>query len=121
MKKVVVFETKNPKAAGIDIGAEKIFVSVDGKEVVSFDTFTADYYRCAEYLQQKGCTSVAMEATGIYWIALYTMLESCGLKVCLVNPRETKQINGRKTDVKDCQHIQKLHSEIGRSSCRESA
>src|SRR5690625_4771831 len=92
MKKVVVFETKNPKAAGIDIGAEKIFVSVDGKEVVSFDTFTADYYRCAEYLQQKGCTSVAMEATGIYWIALYTMLESCGLKVCLVNPRETKQI-----------------------------
>src|SRR5690625_3643552 len=110
MKKVVVFETKNPKAAGIDIGAEKIFVSVDGKEVVSFDTFTADYYRCAEYLQQKGCTSVAMEATGIYWIALYTMLESCGLKVCLVNPRETKQIKGRKTDVKDCQHIQKLHS-----------
>src|SRR5690625_7575214 len=101
MKKVVVFETKKPKAAGIDIGAEKICVSVDGKEVVSFDTFTGDYYRCAEYLHQKGCTSVAMAATGIYWIALYTMLESCGMKVCLVNRKETKQVKGRKQDAKD--------------------
>src|SRR5699024_8040917 len=110
MKKIVVFETKNPKAAGIDIGAERIFVSPDGKEVVSFDTFTADYYRCVEDLREKGCTSVAMDATGVYLLALYAMLQSCGLKVCLVNPKETKQIKGRKTDVKDCQHIQKLHS-----------
>src|SRR5665213_174700 len=105
-----VFETKNFNSAGIDIGAEKIFVSPDGKEVVNFGTYTADYYKCAEYLQEKGCTSVAMEATGVYWIALYSMLESCGLKVCLVNPKETKQIKGRKTDVMDCQHIQKLYA-----------
>ena len=110
MKKVTVFETVHEHAAGIDIGAEKIFVSPDGVEVVSFDTFTSGYYQCIEYLQQKGITNVAMEATGVYWMALYTMLESCGFKVCLVNPKETKQVKGRKTDVKDCQWIQKLFS-----------
>ena len=110
MQKVTKFETVYEQAAGIDIGAEKIFVSVDGVEVVSFDTFTSDYYRCVEYLQQKQIKHVAMEATGVYWVALYAMLESCGLKVCLVNPKETKQVKGRKTDVKDCQWIQKLFS-----------
>jgi len=110
MQKVTVFETVYEQAAAIDIGAEKIFVSVDGKEVVSFNTFTSDYYKCVEYLQQKEIKHVAMEATGVYWIALYGMLESCGLKVCLVNPKETKQVKGRKTDVKDCQWMQKLFS-----------
>lgn len=110
MAKVTVFETVHEKAAGIDVGAKKIFVSIDGKQVVNFDTFTSGYYECAEYLQQNSIEYVAMEATGVYWVALYGMLEACGLKVCLVNPRETKQIKGRKTDVKDCQHIQKLFS-----------
>lgn len=108
MKKVTVFETVHQHAAGIDIGAEKIYVSFDGTEVITFDTYTADYYRCAVYLQEKGVEDVAMEATGIYWIALYAILESCGLKVCLVNPKETKQVKGRKTDVQDCRWIQKL-------------
>jgi purine-nucleoside phosphorylase len=81
MKKVTVFETVHEHAAGIDIGAEKIFVSPDGAAVVSFDTFTSGYYQCIEYLQQKGIIEVAVEATGVYWIALYTMLESCGFKV----------------------------------------
>jgi len=88
MKKVTMFETVFEHAAGIDIGAEKIFVS-DGNEVVSFDTFTSGYYQCVEYLQQKGISHVAMEATGVYWIALYAMLESCGLKIYLVNPKVT--------------------------------
>ena len=66
MQKVTVFETVNEQAAGIDVGAEKIFASVDGIEVVSFGTFTSDYYKCAEYLQQKGIKHVAMEATGVY-------------------------------------------------------
>jgi hypothetical protein len=110
MKKETAFETVYEHAAGIDIGAEKIFVSADGVEVVSFDTFTCRYYQSIEYLQQKAITDVAMEATGVYWIALYAMLESCGFKVCLVNPKETKQVKGRKTDVKDCQWIQKLFS-----------
>jgi len=110
MEKVTVFQTVHPHAAGIDVGAEKIFVSPDGTEVVSFETFTSGYYQCIGYLQQKNIVEVAMEATGVYWIALYAMLESCGFSVCLVNPKETKQVKGRKTDVKDCQWIQKLFS-----------
>ena len=110
MAKVTVFETIHEHAAGIDIGASKIFVSPDGQEVRSFDTFTSGYYECVEYLQLKGVTEAAMEATGVYWMALYTMLESCGITVFLINPKETKQVKGRKTDVADCRWIQKLFS-----------
>lgn len=110
MKKVTTFETIHEHAAGIDIGASEIYVSVDGNEVVSFPTFTEDYYRCVEYLQENNIKEVAMEATGVYWLSLYTMLENCGMRVCLVNPKETKQVKGRKTDVKDCRWIQKLFS-----------
>lgn len=110
MKKETVFETAFEHAAGIDIGASQIFVSPDGVEVASFDTFTSGYYECIEYLQQKGIEHIAMEATGVYWVSLYSMLEGCGFKVCLVNPKETKQVKGRKTDVRDCQWIQKLFS-----------
>lgn len=106
----VKFEQVNQHCASIDVGAEKIFVSPDGIEVKSFDTFTSGYYLCIEYLQSKNITNVAMEATGFYWMALYAMLESCGIKVCLVNPKETKQPKGRKTDVADCRWIQKLFS-----------
>jgi transposase len=110
MSKVTIFATIHEHAAGIDIGAAHIFVSPDGIEVKNFGTFTADYYECIEYLEEKGITHVAMEATGVYWMALYAMLESCGLKVSLINPKETKQVKGRKTDVKDCRWIQKLFS-----------
>jgi len=61
-------------------------------------------------VQQKNIVAVAMEATGVYWIALYAMPESCGFSVCLVNPKETKQVKGRKTEVKDCRWIQILLS-----------
>lgn len=88
MQKVTVFQTVHQHAAGIDIGAAKIFVSPDGLEVESFDTFTSGYYQCVEYLQQKDIKEVAMEATGVYWMALYALLESCGIKVCLVNPKK---------------------------------
>src|SRR5690606_15952380 len=97
-------------AAGIDIGAKKIFVSVEGDQVQSFDTFTEDFYLARDYLLIKGIKTVAMEATGIYWIILYEILESSGLDVWLVDGRQTKQVPGRKTDVKDCQWIQQLHS-----------
>lgn len=110
MKRESMFETVNPQSAGIDIGAEKIFVSVDGSTVVHFLTYTADYRRCAEYLKVHGVKRVAMEATGVYWIALHEILEQNKFEVCLVNPKEVKQVKGRKTDVKDCQWIQKLFS-----------
>jgi transposase len=110
MAKETVFKTVNENVAGIDIGAEMIFVSPDGVEAVSFETFTSGYHACIAYLQSKMIGKVAMEATGVYWLVFYYMLERSGIKVYLVNPKETKQIKGRKTDVKDCQWIQKLFS-----------
>jgi transposase len=109
-KEVVEFALVNGHCAGIDIGSRDIYVSVDGKEVVRFKTFTSDYSRCCAYLKERGIQSVAMEATGVYWISLYDMLEKSGLKVCLVHPREVQQVKGRKSDVKDSQWIQRLYS-----------
>jgi transposase len=110
MKKVISFEQVNEAAAGIDIGSEKVFVSIDGNTVEHFGTYTAEYHRCISYLQRCNIQRVAMEATGIYWVALYHLLESAGIRVSLVNPKETKQKKGKKTDVRDCRWIQKLFS-----------
>ncbi|GHT36147.1 IS110 family transposase [Bacteroidia bacterium] len=109
-KEVIEFELVNHHAAGIDIGSREIYVSPDGIEVVSFQTFTGDYYKCCDYLKSQGIKSVAMEATGVYWMSLYDILEKSGLKVCLVHPREVQQVKGRKSDVKDSQWIQRLFS-----------
>jgi transposase len=110
MAKLISFEQIHAHGAGIDVGAKEIFVSIDGEQVVSFKTFTEDYHRCCLYLKENGITSVAMESTGVYWMSLYSMLEEVGIKVCLVHPRETQQVKGRKSDVKDSQWIQKLFS-----------
>lgn len=98
------------KAAGIDIGSRKVFVSIEGDEVKSFFTFTQDFENLREYLIKNAIETVAMEATGIYWGILYDMLEEAGIDVWLVDGAQTKQVPGRKTDVKDCQWIQQLHS-----------
>lgn len=97
-------------AAGIDIGAKKVFVYAEGQQVQSYFTFTEDFERLRDYLLGCGMETVAMEATGVYWNILYEILEEAGLDVWLVDGRQTKQAPGRKTDVKDCQWIQELHS-----------
>jgi len=97
-------------AAGIDIGAAKVFTSVEDQPVVSHATFTADFLLLKDYLLEHKVKTVAMEATGVYWIILYEILEEAGIDVWLVDGRQTKQVPGRKTDVKDCQWIQELHS-----------
>lgn len=110
MAKLITFEQVNAHAAAIDIGSERIFVSPDGIEVLSYQTFTADYRQCVKDLKARSVRSVCMEATGVYWIALYELLEEAGLEVCLVNPQEVKQVRGRKTDAKDCRWIQRVFS-----------
>lgn len=97
-------------AAGIDIGSKKIFIGIEGTGVRSFGTFTEDLESAASYLLENHIDTVAMEATGVYWVVLYDILTSKGLDVWLVDGRSTKQVPGRKTDVKDCQWIQQLHS-----------
>ncbi len=96
--------------AGIDIGAKKMFTSIEGQPVVSHFTFTEDLMMLRDYLLEHQVETVAMEATGVYWINLYEILEEAGIDVWLVDGRQTKQVPGRKTDVKDCQWIQELHS-----------
>lgn len=96
--------------AGIDIGSEKVFVAVEGKPVRNFRTFTSSYKELCDYLKENGVRHVAMEATGIYWCTLYDILEQAKFNVCLVNPSDTKNFPGRKTDVQDCQWIQTLFS-----------
>lgn len=97
-------------AAGIDIGAKEFFVGLEGEQVKSFFTFTEDITKLIGYLSSHDVESVAMEATGVYWYILYDMLQDAGFDVWLVDGRSTRQVPGRKTDVKDCQWIQQLHS-----------
>ena len=97
-------------SAGIDIGSKMIFVAVESQPVCSFETFTEDFHIAKDYLVSHGIKTVAMEATGVYWVILYEILVKAGLDVWLVDGRQTKQVPGRKTDVKDCQWIQQLHS-----------
>jgi transposase len=107
-------EQINLFAAGIDIGSREHYVAVPeslAKESVRvFSCFTSDLESMADWLVQIGITTVAMESTGIYWIPAFEILESRGLEVILVNARHVKNVSGRKTDVKDCQWIQQLHT-----------
>jgi transposase len=103
-----------PNAAGIDVGATQVFVAVpadrDPESIRSFETFTVELERLADWLQQCRIQTVAMESTGVYWIPLFQILEKRNIEVCLVNARHVKNVPGRKTDVEDCQWIQHLHS-----------
>jgi len=97
-------------AAGIDIGSQKVFVAIEESPVKSFETFTSSYNELVKYLKEHHITHVAMEATGVYWITLYDVLEQSGFDVYLVNPADSKNLPGRKTDVQDCQWIKELFS-----------
>jgi len=109
-----LLERINPNAAGIDCGAAEHFVAVppdrDLTPVRSFPTFTSDLYRLADWLVACGVTSVAMEATGVYWIPVYEILETRGFEVLLVNARHVKNVPGRKSDVSDCEWVRELHT-----------
>jgi Transposase IS116/IS110/IS902 family./Transposase. len=103
-----------PHAAGMDIGAEEIYVAVPGdhddQPIRSFGTFTCELHALADWLQQYGIDTVAMESTGVYWIPIFQILESRGFEVFSVNAHYLKSVPGRKSDVSDCQWIQYLHS-----------
>lgn len=104
----------NLNAAGIDVGATQHYVAVpEGRDDVTvrcFGTFTTDLHALADWLQQCGIETVAMESTGVYWIPVFELLEERGFEVKLVEPGRLKSVPGRKTDVLDCQWIQQLHT-----------
>jgi len=116
----------NAHAAGIDVHAAVHWVAVPPGSnpappkdqpanlppyVRKFGTCTADLEMLADWLAECAVTTVAMEATGVYWIALFELLERRGFQVYLVDPRQSKRAPGRpKTDCLDCQWLQRLHS-----------
>ena len=107
-------EQLNLNAAGIDVGADAHWVAVpkdrDEQPVQCFGAFTADLYALAAWLRQCQVETVVMESTGVYWIALFEVLEERGFDVKLVDTHAVRQVPGRKTDVKDCQWLQELHT-----------
>ena len=104
----------NPNAAGIDVGNESHFVAVppdrDENPVREFGSWTESLHRTCEWLLGCGIDTVVMQATGVYWMALYDLLESRGLRVVLCNAQHTKNLPGRKSDVQECQWLMKLHT-----------
>ena len=102
----------NPNAAGIDIGSRSHFVAINqsNSEVREFGVFADDNEQLAGWLKDNNIKTVALESTGTYWQNLYLVLQQHGFEVILANGKFTKNIKGRKTDVQDCQWIQKLHS-----------
>jgi len=103
----------HPKAAGIDVGNAEHWVAVppalDPDPVRKFGCFTVDLMALADWLQQLGIETVALQSTGVYWVALDDILSARGIRVFLVNPRDTKNLPGRKSDIQECQWLLKLH------------
>jgi hypothetical protein len=104
----------NLNAGGIDIGAREHYVCVpkgrDEKQVRRFLNFHHDLEAMAQWLKKCGVQSVVMESTGVYWIPAFQVLERAGLEVLLVDPRQAKNVPGRKSDMLDCQWLQLLHT-----------
>jgi transposase len=111
-KKKMELDIINPNCAGIDVGSKSHYVAVGQalEDVKEFGVYADDLTAICLHLKEYGITSVAMESTGNYWQNLYVELERNGVQVTLCNGKFTKHAKGKKTDVKDCRWIQKLHA-----------
>jgi rubrerythrin len=109
-----ILEITNPDAAGIDIGSEYHYVCVPENRaeprIRKFGCFTNELLQLADWLIRCGVKTVAMESTGVYWIPVFEVLQSRGFEVILANAKYVKNVPGRKTDVKDSQWLQQLHT-----------
>src|SRR5215470_8951977 len=110
----LTLEVMHPDAAGIDIGNESHYVAVpptrDSQPVRRFGCTTSELKEMAVWLKQCAIRTIALQSTGVYWIAVYDILEEAGFEVYLVNARETKNLPGRKSDVQESQWLMKLHT-----------
>jgi transposase len=102
----------NAHAAGIDVGSKSHFVSIgqEKHEVREFGCYTNDLHELCRWLKGNEIDTVALESTGSYWKSLFVLLQDYQLNPILVNGKFTKNVKGKKTDVLDCQWIQKLHT-----------
>tara|TARA_R110001592_G_C13113092_1_gene745145 strand:+ start:292 stop:1668 length:1377 start_codon:yes stop_codon:yes gene_type:complete len=110
--KKISLEVVNPNAGGIDIGSKSHWVAVgqNAQDIKEFGVYSEDHLALCLWLQKHKVETIAMESTGTYWQNLFSSLVAFGFEVILVNGRQTKNIKGKKTDIKDCQWIQKLHT-----------
>lgn len=101
----------NPNAAGIDVGSRSHFVAIgqEDNEIKEFNVYQSGLKELVEFLKTNGIKTVAMESTGSYWQSLFLLLQDEKFEVLLVQGTQTKNLKA-KTDVKDAQWIQKLHS-----------
>ena len=106
MKGLTVLDAR---AAFVDVGSEHMHVSVGGEVPAVFGTVTSQLYALRDWLKAQGVRSVAMEATGVYWLGLYGVLEAAKFEVCMVNGRQTRNLPGRKSDMQDGQWGSTLH------------
>ena len=99
-------------AAGIDVGSRSHFVATgqNKEDVKKYGVYTEDLHSLCTDLVNAGITETALESTGSYWQPLFVLLQQYKLNPILVNGKFTKNVKGRKTDVQDCQWIQKLHT-----------
>lgn len=110
------FPVLRADAAGIDVGSEHHWVCAPartgrGREVAVFAATTSGVEQLAAWLKERGVASVALESTGVYWIAPHEMLEHHGFEMLLADTRELGRVPGRpKSDRRDCEWIQRLHS-----------
>ena len=98
------------RAAFVDVGSEQMHVSIAGGPPEVFGTMTGQLEALRDWLLAHQVRSVAMEATGVYWLPLYGVLEAAGLEVVMVNGRQMRNVPGRKSDMKDCQWGATLHA-----------
>jgi transposase len=98
------------RATGIDVGSERLHVSIGGEAPKVFGTMTRDVQSLVAWLREQGVRSVAMEATGVYWMYLYEALQAAGMQIVVVNGRHVRNVPGRKTDMADCQWLATLHA-----------
>jgi len=114
ISKDLEFKVVNINAAGIDISPKEMQVCVpsDRTELCNrtFDVYTKDLKEIASWLKECGIETVAMESTGIYWLPLFRVLSEAGLEVVLVNPKDVKNISGKKTDEADAHWLMLLHT-----------
>jgi transposase len=101
----------NPHAAAIDVHSDNHVVCVGPNQVQTFAAYTVDLHALADHLQQHGVTTVVLESTGVYWVPLFELLQSRGFEVFLIEPAQAGHCGARpKTDVLDCQWLQRLHT-----------
>ena len=106
MSKLLVVD---PRAAFVDVGSERMHVSVGGERPEVFGAVTSQLHALRDWLLAQEVRSVAMEATGVYWLPLYAVLEAAGLDVIMVSGRHMRNVPGRKTDMSDAQWGATLH------------